>query len=334
MADSIKALAGWAVFALLLLVWAFAMPFVVALLAAVSVVVPVVQYVFRLQREKAARADHAKNELARLQWEKTPEGQAHLEQKRREAAEEQRRIESERDARRTKQERWRREAEERAAKAEWNLFFTSKTMLEVASMTGLEFEKFLARLLPHLGYTAIVLTPVNDQGGDILCTSKVGERVVVQAKRWKGSLGNAVVQEILGAMLHYGCDAGIIITNSTFTKAAHALASKDPRISLHDGAWLTERIKEHLPPQIPPFDWQRYKKEVLPSRYLLRSCGGANIAEIDGSPAFVDKDELLAQVAAGELPIEEAAQLFAALTPAASAPPRPKRYRGRRRRYR
>lgn len=302
-----------------------------ALLAGTSIVCKI-RGAIRCRTEKKAREALEREELARLEWERSPEGQAYLEERRREDAIEQERIEAERRVRRSEEERRLREAEELAALSEWRIFFESRTMLDIASMTGLEFERFLARLLPRLGYVEIALTPVNDQGGDITCTSAVGVRTVVQAKRWTGSLGNAVVQEILGAMLHYDCSAGIIITNSVFTKAARTLANKDPRILLCDGSWLAEQIKQHLPSEVPPFDWSRYNSEVVPARYKTSS-GRAKIASIRDDQARRAEDALLTRIAAGEIDIDEARKQLSNMQSSPTVAPRRQR-RHRRRRFR
>jgi hypothetical protein len=158
---------------------------------------------------------------------------------------------------------WRRKQEESAARAKWSLYFESKAMREIAEMTGSEFEEFLARLIARMGYTDITLTPSNgDQGGDILCLSPLGARLVVQAKRWKGTVGNGAVQELLGAMLWYERNEGIVVTNSSFTEAARELAKKDSRIALRDGRWLEEQINKFLPPEIPEFEWEEYNRTV------------------------------------------------------------------------
>ncbi len=112
-----------------------------------------------------------------------------------------------------------------------------------------------------MGHTEITLTPYNDQGGDILCRWN-DTRIVVQAKRWKGAVGNAAVQELLGAMLNYGCTAGMVVTNSKFTGPARALAAKDPRITLCDRRWLSLQIPQYLPPQIPVFNWREFNQAV------------------------------------------------------------------------
>ncbi len=159
----------------------------------------------------------------------------------------------------------RRKAAETAAHSWWNIFHVSATLEEIAGMTGTQFEVFLARLFERMGYTEIALTPINDQGGDILCRSN-GSRVVVQAKRWKGAVGNAAVQELLGAMLHYGCTTGMVVTNSRFTAPAYELAAKDFRITLRDGRWLGAQIAKYLPPQIPVFNWKEFNRAVKSRR--------------------------------------------------------------------
>jgi hypothetical protein len=167
---------------------------------------------------------------------------------------------------------WFKSSEERqresdaAARSRWNRFHESATMEEVAGMTGRAFEEFLARLLTKMGYSEITLTPNNDQGGDILCRQN-GARVVVQAKRWKGAVGNAAVQELIAAMLYYDCAAGLAVTNSRFTGPARQLAAKDSRILLCDGSWLTLQIAQYLPPQIPTFSWREFNRTVKNSSF-------------------------------------------------------------------
>jgi Restriction endonuclease len=165
--------------------------------------------------------------------------------------------------RREEMERVLREQAELRAREKWRKYYESKSMTDIAEMSGLEFEEFLARLLPKIGYTNVCRTPANDQGADLICESPEGVRTVVQAKRWKKSLGNEVVQEILGAMLYYDCTAGVIITNSRFTDPARILATKHAQITLCDGKWLEEQIREHAAPAvIPEFNWDEYNRVV------------------------------------------------------------------------
>lgn len=160
--------------------------------------------------------------------------------------------------------------DESAARARWRMYYESKTMDEVSRMSGTEFEEFLARLFSRMGFTDIRLTPpTNDQGGDLLCLSPSGTSIVIQAKRWKGTVGNAAVQELLAAMLYYDRAEGMVVTNSKFTEAARELAKKTSRIALCDQRWLEEQIKKFLPREIPDFSWEVYSmvvKDYTPAR--------------------------------------------------------------------
>jgi restriction endonuclease Mrr len=181
------------------------------------------------------------------------------EAKRREEGTRRRRAELERQLEEAavEMQRQRDEAEENAAKDAWVRFHQSKSMQEIETMSGMEFEKWLKLLFTKMGYK-VSLTPINDQGGDLVCISDCGTRMVVQSKRSKYTVGNRAVQEILGAMLFYDCQKGCIVTNNKFTVAARELAEKDSRIALCDGKWLQEQILSLFPPEIPNFNWDDY----------------------------------------------------------------------------
>jgi hypothetical protein len=56
----------------------------------------------------------------------------------------------------------------------------------------------------------------------------------IQAKRYKGSVGNDAVQEVVGALKFYKAEEGWVITSGRFTQPARALA-KANGIHLVDG---------------------------------------------------------------------------------------------------
>jgi uncharacterized protein (TIGR03067 family) len=125
-----------------------------------------------------------------------------IEEQQREEAERKQKAEAERKRAAEEWERSRQAQLELEAREKWRIHHQYRTMRDIDGMSGLEFEQFLASLFAKLGYTEIQLTPVNDQGGDIVCKSPSGVKTVIQAKRWTKPLGNKVVQEVLGAMLH------------------------------------------------------------------------------------------------------------------------------------
>ncbi|HCA58229.1 MAG TPA: hypothetical protein DEP46_09625 [Blastocatellia bacterium] len=155
---------------------------------------------------------------------------------------------------------WRREKQrvlEESERAIWMHYHSTRSLDDIAAMTGSQFEEFLARLLSVMGYSEIRMTPSNDQGGDLICISPNGVSTVVQAKRWNRPVGNKAVQEVLGAMRHYRCNEGIVVTNSNFTPAAVLLANSS-EVTLWDNRWLQEQMNEFLPASVPEFNQDEF----------------------------------------------------------------------------
>lgn len=93
----------------------------------------------------------------------------------------------------------------------------------IDDMTGVEFEEFLVRLFKKQGYRATMTKTSGDFGADLVVKGN-GETIVVQAKRYKSSVGVKAVQEIIAAIRMYDADSAWVVTNSYFTKQAQTLA--------------------------------------------------------------------------------------------------------------
>jgi len=105
---------------------------------------------------------------------------------------------------------------------------------EFEELSGTEFETYLARLLKQDGFENIRGTAATgDQGADLLAT-KDNRTIVIQAKRYRGSVGNKAVQEVVAAVKFYSADEGWVITSGTFTMSAKALAQAN-QVRLIDG---------------------------------------------------------------------------------------------------
>jgi len=100
----------------------------------------------------------------------------------------------------------------------------------VDTMTGLEFEKYVAKYLRDQGYKT-KLTEKYDLGIDIVAV-KDGIRYGVQVKRHKGVVGANAVRQAVTALNLYDCDRAIVITNSYFSKTAIRLALSNDCILL------------------------------------------------------------------------------------------------------
>ena len=109
------------------------------------------------------------------------------------------------------------------------------------TLRGPDFEHFLAASFRNLGYAVDCVGQSGDQGIDIIVT--VGQvRIGVQAKGYGGVVGNAAVQEAFTGMHFHRCQRCAVVTNSTFTRAAVALAATLPNCTLVDGSRLEALI--------------------------------------------------------------------------------------------
>ncbi|GAB3189927.1 restriction endonuclease [Hydrogenophaga aquatica] len=111
-------------------------------------------------------------------------------------------------------------------------------------MTPIEFEEHCKALLMSAGWQARTTSGSGDQGADVVCESS-GRRLVVQCKYYSQPVGNAAVQEVVGARLFYTAHLAAVVSNATFTKSAQELAKKSDVALLHH-TMLTRWAKSHL----------------------------------------------------------------------------------------
>lgn len=105
---------------------------------------------------------------------------------------------------------------------------------EFMNLSGTDFEVYLSRLLKQNGFEDIRGTATTgDQGADLIA-KKDDKTIVIQAKRYQGSVGNKAVQEVVAAVKFYRADEGWVITSGTFTSSAKSLAQANS-VKLIDG---------------------------------------------------------------------------------------------------
>ncbi len=121
-----------------------------------------------------------------------------------------------------------------------NEIFSNET-LAIDEMSGIDFEEFLEILFRKKGYNVKTTATTGDYGADLIL-SRYNRVIVVQAKRYSGSIGVKAVQEVIGAKGYYKADNGMVVTNSYFTPNAVNLAVAN-HIELWDRERLTEEIK-------------------------------------------------------------------------------------------
>ncbi|MBO4262633.1 MAG: restriction endonuclease [Clostridia bacterium] len=108
-------------------------------------------------------------------------------------------------------------------------------------MSGLKFEKFIARIYEKSGYKSINTKASGDQGIDLI-VKKGFIKTGIQVKRYDRPVGNHAVQEAVAGKRFYGLDRVAVVTNNTFTRSARELAEAN-KVELIDGERLQEMIK-------------------------------------------------------------------------------------------
>jgi HJR/Mrr/RecB family endonuclease len=96
-------------------------------------------------------------------------------------------------------------------------------MAAIDTMTGLEFERCVAKLLKVQGFEHVRLTEEYDLGVDII-GEKNGIIWGIQAKRYTSLVGANAVRQAVAALKYYGCDRAMVVTNSYYSRVATELA--------------------------------------------------------------------------------------------------------------
>ncbi|HEY9733378.1 MAG TPA: restriction endonuclease [Drouetiella sp.] len=97
-------------------------------------------------------------------------------------------------------------------------------MRRIDTMSGAQFELLLADYFRDQGYRVELTQTTGDFGADLILR-KGKQRIVVQAKRWRRSVGVSSVQEVIAARQYYKATDALLVTNSALTRNAIKLAA-------------------------------------------------------------------------------------------------------------
>lgn len=93
----------------------------------------------------------------------------------------------------------------------------------VDDMPGIEFERYLQKLLTAQGYGVQLTRASGDLGVDLVA-SRNGSKIAIQVKRHENKVSRRAVSDAVGGMQHYGCQQAMVITNNYFSDGAITLA--------------------------------------------------------------------------------------------------------------
>ena len=144
----------------------------------------------------------------------------------------------------------------------------------VRTMSGTQFELYVAALLRAMGHNTRVLGGSGDQGVDLI-VDYFGERVAVQCKNYAKPVGNKPVQEVYTGAKHHGGQQAWVVAPAGFTNGAFELA-RSVGVKLFAAgairAWIGEVDKvaspqprsESFPPTYPTSKLRRQDSESYP----------------------------------------------------------------------
>ena len=124
-----------------------------------------------------------------------------------------------------------------------------KLLTSMKTMSPSGFERLVVKLLEAMGYgEGRQIGGSGDQGIDgVINQDSLGLEVVyIQAKRWKGAVGEPEIRNFAGSLDLRGANKGVIITTSMFSQSAKICADRSVRtIRLIDGGELAELMIRH-----------------------------------------------------------------------------------------
>jgi restriction system protein len=128
-------------------------------------------------------------------------------------------------------------------------------------MTGPEFEKYVARLMRGSGFKRVkTCGGGGDLGADVVGYTPDGRRVVVQCKRYAGSVGGPLIQMFNGTARDiHAADVALFVTTGRPTTQARQLAARCGIVLVDRPAlatWITTGA--------PPIAGWPYRREPPP----------------------------------------------------------------------
>jgi restriction system protein len=128
-------------------------------------------------------------------------------------------------------------------------------------LSWLEFEALIQNLFVKMGLEARQTRASRDGGVDCVAWDPrpiFGGKVVIQAKRYKNTVGVSAVRDLFGTLQNEGASKGILVTTSGYGQASFDFAKNKP-IELIDGSNLLYLLAEHTGIEakiVPPDDWK------------------------------------------------------------------------------
>ncbi len=114
-------------------------------------------------------------------------------------------------------------------------------------LTPSEFESLITNLFQKMGLETRLTQASRDGGVDCVAFDTrpiFGGKVVIQAKRYKNTVGVSAVRDLYGTMLNEGASKGILVSTSGYGQASYDFAEGKP-LELFSGSHLLHMLSEY-----------------------------------------------------------------------------------------
>lgn len=118
---------------------------------------------------------------------------------------------------------------------------------DLHAMDPIDFESLVADLFRAMGMRAVTTRRSNDGGVDVEAMDPApirGGRIVVQVKRYRGTVPPTAVRDLYGTVQDSGANKGVLVTTSRFGPGSHSFAHGKP-LELVSGAELVDLLHRH-----------------------------------------------------------------------------------------
>jgi restriction system protein len=140
------------------------------------------------------------------------------------------------------------------------------TRRNIAELSPSEFENLMTNLFEKMGLETRLTQVSRDGGVDCVAWDMrpvIGGKVVIQAKRYRNTVGVSAVRDLYGTMMNEGAAKGILVTTSGFGQSAYEFAKNKP-IELVTGSNLLSMLAEYACVNAKidfPATWQDFKED-------------------------------------------------------------------------
>jgi hypothetical protein len=110
------------------------------------------------------------------------------------------------------------------------------------SLSPYEFETLVSRFFQFLGYRTRPYEDRQDHGVDVVVYNGKGEKWIVQCKRYRGVVGEPILRDLMGAMIHENASRAFLMTTGTISHKARLWIEGKP-ITVYEGDALVRLFK-------------------------------------------------------------------------------------------